>query len=538
MSSSSSSSGPSMGVGDDVGNDAEKRSFVAYYTRRDVVLYALGIGCHGDHDDHDDHDDDDDEDGREVVVIDECHHRELRYVYEDHPYFMAFPTFPLSLPFVAESRDMAWDADVDRVLLHHRRGGGRRRSHSIGGIRPFPPEFLIYRDRNDDGSDYCGYLPRRFLRDESSIDRSNLTVLHVSQGLELCEFTSSTSFVGPDYRVVVDDDAAECADDVVPSMVNDPIMSMYLETYIASVVPRKIGTFVTSVTTYNRNDGKCVAKSWMVALISGLDPCAVIPFGVPNPTRRRADEGGGGGTVHDVRRMGRNDRFGDVGRADDGDDDVGAIDETTNTTTMTTPITTTASEMITTIVRYRIPKNAALLYRLSGDYNPIHVEGIPPDGVYSRYRRRSDDDGKVQRRPVLHGLCTMGYALRAVLDHVHRRHRSRLVHPRGGGSCERRNESMRLSFVRCDFVGPVFPKDVLRVEVRDYGWTTRCSSCDNVDVMTALDVRFRVFRGRRRGEGAMEIDGRRRDVAVVDNGRAEFCLVGSGSDVVDAVCRL
>lgn len=75
----------------------------------------------------------------------------------------------------------------------------------------------------------------------------------------------------------------------------------------------------------------------------------------------------------------------------------------------------------------------ALIYRLSGDLNPIHACPL--------VARKAGFD-----RPILHGLCTMGLAARAVID----------------GVCAGDPERLRAMEVR--FSKPVFPGETIRVE--------------------------------------------------------------------------
>jgi len=78
----------------------------------------------------------------------------------------------------------------------------------------------------------------------------------------------------------------------------------------------------------------------------------------------------------------------------------------------------------------------ALIYRLSGDYNPIHASPV--------IARKAGFE-----RPILHGLCTMGLATRALL-------RAR---------CEYDPTRMKSMFVR--FSRPVFPGETIRTEIFD-----------------------------------------------------------------------
>lgn len=85
-------------------------------------------------------------------------------------------------------------------------------------------------------------------------------------------------------------------------------------------------------------------------------------------------------------------------------------------------------------VTYATRDDQALLYRLSGDRNPLHSDPW--------FARRAGFD-----RPILHGLCTYGFTGRAVLQEA------------AGGDPDRvRSPSAR-------FARPVYPGDVLHVDL-------------------------------------------------------------------------
>jgi len=79
-----------------------------------------------------------------------------------------------------------------------------------------------------------------------------------------------------------------------------------------------------------------------------------------------------------------------------------------------------------------IPKAQALLYRLSGDLNPLHADPAFASEV------------GFEQGPILHGLCTFGYVTRAMLF----------------GPCNGAPE--RLRHVTLQFKKPVWPGETLR----------------------------------------------------------------------------
>jgi acyl dehydratase len=81
---------------------------------------------------------------------------------------------------------------------------------------------------------------------------------------------------------------------------------------------------------------------------------------------------------------------------------------------------------------------AALTYRLSGDFNPIHVD--PAAAAKAGFPR-----------PVLHGLCTFGIATRGLI-----------------AACAGHDPS-RIAGLSARFSKPVFPGETIRIEVFGHG---------------------------------------------------------------------
>jgi acyl dehydratase len=82
----------------------------------------------------------------------------------------------------------------------------------------------------------------------------------------------------------------------------------------------------------------------------------------------------------------------------------------------------------------RTRQDQALIYRLSGDYNPLHADPeVARSGGFER--------------PILHGLCTYGVAGRALLT----------------GLCD--GDPSRLTRMDCRFSAPVYPGETIVTEI-------------------------------------------------------------------------
>ncbi len=108
------------------------------------------------------------------------------------------------------------------------------------------------------------------------------------------------------------------------------------------------------------------------------------------------------------------------------------------------------------VVTYAVRSDQALLYRLSGDRNPLHSD--------PEFAKRAGFD-----RPILHGLCTYGFTGRALLHSV-------------CGSDPTRFRSMAGRFSR-----PTYPGDTLTISIWNDGDDVRFRT-DNQRGETVIDA--------------------------------------------------
>jgi len=224
-------------------------------------------------------------------------------------------------------------------------------------------------------------------------------------------------------------------------MASSRIQNTHLNCKILTIAPKKIGTFVTSETTIHssccddeasssspRNKLLCTLQS--TCLVLGLSPESVIAQDISS-SRKRANPS-------------------------------------------RKPVPPPAAQAADFEFTYRTSPTQSLLYRLaSGDSNRIHVVG---DAMLSKKL-------KATQTPILHGLCTLGIATRAILQYA-----------RQTSSTRTTKEAYRLAYLEGKFSNPVFIEDTLVVKLWDVASLSSSSlrSCNNNNNMVQ-EIVFQVY---------------------------------------------
>lgn len=115
-------------------------------------------------------------------------------------------------------------------------------------------------------------------------------------------------------------------------------------------------------------------------------------------------------------------------------------------------------------MRLKTFEDQAAIYRLSGDLNPLHID--PNFSILAGYKV-----------PIIHGLCTLGMALRAVLKTY------------------ANNDPHQFRAIKVRFTKPVIPGQTLQVDM----W--KASSTRILFKTTCVETGQEVHTGEQRGEG-------------------------------------
>jgi acyl dehydratase len=114
------------------------------------------------------------------------------------------------------------------------------------------------------------------------------------------------------------------------------------------------------------------------------------------------------------------------------------------------PPSSPPTHVVETLTSTQIPS----LYRLSGDYNPLHVDDqIAQMGGFER--------------PIIHGQCTMGHATRAVLDTI-------------AGGDQKRFRSVQMRFASPVLPGQTLVTEIWKVSATEFIFQTKVKETDKV----------------------------------------------------------
>ena len=250
-------------------------------------------------------------------------------------------------------------------------------------------------------------LPRQFIAADSDFDPSSCPILHIAQSLRLHKPIPTPDLTGDDRPIRIK-----------------------LVTTILSVTPKDIGTFVTTETEYwaTAEPTTLLFTGTSTALVVGAPKEAVLSFRCNS--KNHGDKFYSIGATSPYKRQGAPPSFEEF---------------------------------------FRINPNQALIYRLSGDYNPIHVDSDLAAMAMGNRNRRGGDESSVPR-PVLHGLCSLGFAVRGVLRFLRQKE----------ASLATAGTRFEVTYLSCSFARPIYVGDKIKLSVWDDDSSSVCNGKDKV----------------------------------------------------------
>merc|ERR1712238_550815 len=165
---------------------------------------------------------------------------------------------------------------------------------------------------------------------------------------------------------------------------------------------------------------------------------------------------------------------------------------------LSSPPPTPPPDAIIKIPSIQLLEYGSLLYRLNGDYNPIHIDG---SAVPSSFLHQGQGKGKGQgegnnnkqtkqsKKPILHGLCTLAHAVRLIMerytidnhdntvnDNNNNNNNNNNSNNNNGNNVEKdNNDDMELRYAECRFVSPILEGEGFSV----YMWNIKDGNNNN-----------------------------------------------------------
>ena len=362
-------------------NDGIIKRSIVHYTTRDLLLYALSIGCSSSSITDTKNDQKEDVDNKYQSPL------RLQYLYENSYKFKAFPTFPLTLPFRSS------------LCINNNNNEAGLTKPGPEGIIPFPSPAMAVSFGID-------------LEESSS---SQAVVLHVSQSFRL-----HRSIPVPYNQSSINSNNNNSNNSTSSNKVvdTDPPIPLLLETKVVSSSASSFRKTIVSETETRTCDGSLLCTARSTTIVMGDNKSK-------NGNNDRDQRNNSGGTTKQILSTLRppNHIFRYARSQSRPPQSESSSSLLSSSSSPPPPPPPPPPDAIIKIPSIQLLEYGSLLYRLNGDYNPIHIDGSAvPSSLLHQGQGKGKGQGnskkqtKQSKKPILHGLCTLAHAVRLIME--------------------------------------------------------------------------------------------------------------------------